>query len=115
MAELEAYHWPGNVRELRNVVERAVYRARGSRAADRRDRQFDPFHSPWAPTAVGPALRSAGTLSRTRRSTDATCAARRSRRRAPTNDFRGGCRYERALLEDALSRNRFNQRATAQR
>ncbi len=37
MAELEAYPWPGNVRELRNVVERAVYRARGSGAADRRD------------------------------------------------------------------------------
>jgi psp operon transcriptional activator len=31
-----------------------------------------------------------------------------------TNDFRGAvAAYERALLEDALSRSRFNQRATA--
>jgi psp operon transcriptional activator len=31
-----------------------------------------------------------------------------------TNDFRGAvAAYERQLLEDALQRNRFNQRATA--
>ena len=31
-----------------------------------------------------------------------------------TSDFRGAvAEYERALLEDALRRNRFNQRATA--
>ena len=49
MAELEAYHWPGNVRELRNVVERAVYRHEDpERPVD--EIQFDPFHSPWAPT-----------------------------------------------------------------
>ena len=33
---------------------------------------------------------------------------------ASTNDFRGAvASYERQLLEDALRRNRFNQRATA--
>ena len=37
---LEGYPWPGNIRELKNVVERAVYRARGNRIADIR---FDPF------------------------------------------------------------------------
>jgi psp operon transcriptional activator len=32
----------------------------------------------------------------------------------PTNDFRGAvAAYERQILEDALRRNRFNQRATA--
>src|SRR5437868_13548962 len=50
--QLQAYHWPGNVRELRNVVERAVYRHEDpERAVD--EIQFDPFHSPWAPTAAG--------------------------------------------------------------
>jgi psp operon transcriptional activator len=33
---------------------------------------------------------------------------------ASTDDFRGAvANYERALLQDALARNRFNQRATA--
>ena len=51
VAEFEAYNWPGNVRELRNVVERAVYRWEDpERQIDAI--QFDPFHSPWAPTAV---------------------------------------------------------------
>ena len=51
VAELEAYPWPGNVRELRNVIERAVYRHEDpERAID--EIIFDPFHSPWAPTAA---------------------------------------------------------------
>src|SRR3569832_301517 len=49
-AELEAYAWPGNVRELRNVVERAVYRHENpERPID--EINFDPFYSPWAPSA----------------------------------------------------------------
>ena len=52
LAELETYPWPGNVRELRNVVERAVYRHEDpERPID--EIQFDPFHSPWAPTGRG--------------------------------------------------------------
>jgi psp operon transcriptional activator len=47
---LEDYPWPGNIRELKNVVERAVYQARGGRIADIR---FDPFDV--SPT---PALRN---------------------------------------------------------
>ena len=38
----------------------------------------------------------------------------RSPRRTQTGDLRGAVNaYERALLEDALARSRFNQRATA--
>ena len=110
MAQLETYPWPGNVRELRNVVERAVYRAEDpERLVDAI--QFDPFHSPWAPA-------------------DSTSAApledpepRVVPREAPaaeipslgaTDDLRSAVNaYERALLVEALSRNRFNQRATA--
>jgi len=50
LARLCAYPWPGNVRELKNVVERAVYRAEGGRMID--DIVFDPFASPWRPTAA---------------------------------------------------------------
>jgi PAS domain S-box-containing protein len=31
LAALKAYHWPGNVRELRNVIERALIVAKGTR------------------------------------------------------------------------------------
>lgn len=40
IADLEDYAWPGNVRELKNVVERAVYRARNG-AVQHVD--FNPF------------------------------------------------------------------------
>ena len=114
MADLEAYRWPGNVRELRNVVERAVYRHEDpERPVD--GIVFDPFYSPWAP--------SAGDTVQTH-----AAAAKLAAEEAPTgphlvsttppsaatNDFRGAvATYERQLLEEALSRNRFNQRATA--
>ena len=105
VVELETYRWPGNVRELRNVVERAVYRAEDpERPID--SIQFDPFHSPWAPAdsaSAAPAPEGQGE--------PATAPA------APlsqTGDLRGAVNaYERALLEDALARSRFNQRATA--
>ena len=114
VAELEAYPWPGNVRELRNTVERAVYRWEDpERPIDAI--QFDPFHSPWAP-----ASKSAASVA-----TDppvTTQSANDSADSPPTappppdqvTDLRGAvAAYERALLEDALARNRFNQRATA--
>jgi psp operon transcriptional activator len=110
MAELERYRWPGNVRELRNVVERAVYRWEDpERKID--SIQFDPFHSPWAPTS--PAETSTAQKSEPEERAD-----EQSEEAAPmpieTDDFRGAVdSYERALLETALEKNRFNQRATA--
>ena len=108
LAELEAYSWPGNVRELRNVVERAVYRHEDPERPVE-DIQFNPFHSPWAPTQE--AIRIAEPASEGSEEPVAHSAA------APptvTNDFRAAVSaYERDLLEDALRRNRFNQRATA--
>ena len=106
----ETYPWPGNVRELRNTVERAVYRAEDpEREIDAV--QFDPFHSPWAPAdsasgqpeASHPPMVASGVPS-------AAMAA------PPTevSDLRSAVNsYERALLEDALGKSRFNQRATA--
>ena len=117
MAELEAYRWPGNVRELRNVIERAVYRADDpERSID--SLQFDPFHSPWAPANLAPA-QAAPVAAPADPEQGATGAKLVQPVASPTepgqvSDFRAAVTaYERALLEDALSRSRFNQRATA--
>jgi psp operon transcriptional activator len=114
MAEMETYPWPGNVRELRNVVERAVYRAEDpERPID--SMQFDPFMSPWAPAKgevvhVEPIDRP----SQPHGEAPAEAAAPPAATSTSTDDFRGAvASYERALLEEALSSNRFNQRATA--
>jgi psp operon transcriptional activator len=114
LAELDAYPWPGNVRELRNVIERAVYRHEDpERPIDQIN--FNPFHSPWAPRAGGtavqpvpaPAANGGGEPS-------AASIAEAALPPTSTNDFRSAVAdYERQLLEDALQRNRFNQRATA--
>ena len=111
MAELEAYPWPGNVRELRNVVERAVYRHEDPERVVG-EIQFDPFQSPWTNPV---ADRSEATPD-----ADVSAVQAASSSQAPppavasTSDFRAAVAdYERALLEDALARNRFNQRATA--
>jgi psp operon transcriptional activator len=114
MAELEAYHWPGNVRELRNVVERAVYRWEDpERPVDAI--QFDPFHSPWAPSGAGHAPAAAQPAP----AAEAPEPAAEEAAAPPpppltTDDFKAAvAEYERALLENALRANRFNQRATA--
>jgi len=113
VAEMETYSWPGNVRELRNVVERAVYRAEDpERAID--EVQFDPFHSPWAMGQVAPPGVPAGTHQPD--GTEAPAPSQPAAAALPldTSDFRSSVTaYERALLEDALRRSRFNQRATA--
>ena len=110
MAQLQAYSWPGNVRELRNVVERAVYRWEDpERPVDAI--QFDPFHSPWAPTGT-PAATPYHEPAEATAEADGESAAPQPP--IATDDFRASVdSYERALLEDALRRNRFNQRATA--
>jgi len=112
MAALEAYHWPGNVRELRNVVERAVYRHEDpERAVD--EIQFDPFHSPWAPTSGSSPAFTPAVFAAASESSDAASVTP-APATGPVSDFRAAVSdYERQLLEDALNRNRFNQRATA--
>jgi psp operon transcriptional activator len=109
-AALEAYSWPGNVRELRNVVERAVYRHEDpERQVD--EINFDPFHSPWAPTSSRPIAPASIAAESEEPSLTPAGAPTPS---STTSDFRAAIAdYERQLLEDALRRNRFNQRATA--
>src|SRR5437763_8038303 len=112
VAELEAYAWPGNVRELRNVIERAVYRHDDpERPVD--EIVFDPFYSPWAPTTSQTAP-FAQPLVAAKVPDEVPQPTLSFTPPAGTNDFRAAvAEYERQLLEDALRRNRFNQRATA--
>lgn len=111
LAELEAYSWPGNVRELRNVVERAVYRADDpEREID--TIQFDPFASPWVLNRD-----PAGAVEVASHASNPILVAEHAPPATPppsTDDLRGAVNaYEKALLEEALARNRFNQRSTA--
>ena len=112
MEAMDRYAWPGNVRELRNVVERAVYRWEDpERPVD--SIQFDPFHSPWAPKqSQGPATTSDPVMPE--QAGDELPASSPASMDLQTADFRASVdSYERALLEEALAANRFNQRATA--
>ena len=102
MRALEDYAWPGNVRELRNVVERAVYRW------DNWDLPighivFDPFDSPWKPAAQVPVATASQVPA------PATAPAFDS-----VSDLRAAVdAHEKAILEHALGRSRYNQRQTA--
>jgi psp operon transcriptional activator len=112
LGELENYPWPGNVRELRNVIERAVYRHEDpERPID--EIQFDPFHSPWAPTGEVATQQLAVSRAANEGEEPPETAAV-APPTSSTNDFRAAVAdYERQILEEALRRNRFNQRATA--
>jgi psp operon transcriptional activator len=111
MGKMEAYRWPGNVRELRNVVERSVYRWEDpERPVD--SIQFDPFASPWAPTGAPSVASGEPVESTSEAQSDEPTAEPQVQ--LQTEDFRASVdAYERALLEEALNANRFNQRATA--
>jgi psp operon transcriptional activator len=94
---LEAHDWPGNVRELRNVVERAVYRWNEPELPVA-EIVFDPFDSPWKPRAAVATM---------------TVPAEPPLPVA-VSDLRAAVdAHERALIEQALLRCRWNQRQTA--
>ncbi|WP_119418692.1 phage shock protein operon transcriptional activator [Desertibaculum subflavum] len=102
-AALEGHDWPGNVRELKNVVERAVYRAE---AEDRliAEVTLDPFASPFRPAAA-PAAADA---------TPANEPATPPERSSPAPGFADRvAAFERELIEEALRRQRHNQRRAA--
>ncbi len=113
MAEMERYSWPGNVRELRNVVERAVYRWEDpERPVD--SIQFDPFASPWAPSGALSPTRGEPEFAAAEPHPEEASAPPAAPAAVQTDDFRASVdAYERAILEEALRANRFNQRATA--
>ena len=111
MQQLENYEWPGNVRELRNVVERAVYRWDDPETPIAHV-QFDPFESPWKPIAPSHRVTEAPA--------SPASAAAQATPAAPTlelenvGDLRAAVdAHERAIVEHALGKHRWNQRQTA--
>ena len=103
--ELATYAWPGNVRELRNVVERAIYRWDDWEEPVGHV-QFDPFDSPWKPAAP-PQRESDGQAPSTK-------PAAPEVEYEAIDDLRGAVdSHERAILEHALGKHRWNQRNTA--
>ena len=110
--QLDEYAWPGNVRELRNVIERAVYRW------DDWDEpighvQFDPFDSPWKPLSASPPRAASADKGR-----DNAGPAKPAIPSPVEFDSVGDLRaavdaHERAILEHALGKHRWNQRQTA--
>ncbi len=108
-AALEAHDWPGNVRELRNCVERAVYRWRDpARPVDHIE--FDPFASPWAPSA-GPNPRIAEASNDDALPPNAAASAPP----AAVQDLRAAVDgYEKQILEATMARCRFNQKVAAE-
>lgn len=114
-AAMEAHQWPGNVRELRNVVERAVYRwGDASQPVDHV--QFDPFESPWKMTReVKPQQaakpQTAAAIAPDRFTTDLSAVSKASDQ---ITDFKAATEaYEKAVLEQAMAKHRYNQRQTA--
>jgi len=110
---LEAHQWPGNVRELRNVVERAVYRwGDSSQPVDYI--QFDPFENPWnsaQPTPVQNNSEAVPDQTSVKFSTDLSGVSKPS---GEISDFKAATEtYEKAVLQQALARCRYNQRQTA--
>ncbi len=89
MARLEAYSWPGNIRELENIMERLVILA---------DEQTDYIPVELLPAEFRPGATPAFPF--------AEDPAEQTIRNRKDN-------YEKAMLEEALSRNRWNQSAAA--
>jgi psp operon transcriptional activator len=99
-AALERHPWPGNVRELKNVVERAVHRSDSPliTAID-----FDPFGAPQAPAPPPPAPRVRAAAPPPAAGPDLLAAPLKEAVR----------QLEQAMLEEALTRAKFNQRKAA--
>ena len=92
---------------MRNTVERAVYRWEKPDVPVG-EVEFDPFASPWMPKSTKSAISSdAG------QSIDVAVPPT-SEASPPTGGLRASVTaYERSLVEAALSRHRYNQRAAA--
>jgi psp operon transcriptional activator len=111
---LLGHPWPGNIRELKNVVERAVYRAGGSRITDI---VFDPFtrqpeaSSPPPPAATAPAPQATAIAPSSAGATTSSSPAP-----PPAVTLRDAiARLEIEMLERALAECRHHQRRAAER
>ncbi len=113
IAQLEDYPWPGNVRELRNVVERAVYRWADPETPIAHV-QFDPFESPWKPIALAHRTSPAEETVAAPSSSSGTTQSPQAIDFESVDDLRAAVdAHERAIVEHALGKHRWNQRQTA--
>jgi len=121
MAQMEEYAWPGNVRELRNVVERAVYRWDDPETPVAHA-QFDPFDSPWKPATPSHRKAETGVQSAIAPASNGTShGGAQPNGVVPAgvdfeaiDDLRSAVdAHERAIVEHALGKHRWNQRQTA--
>ncbi|MGB3710567.1 MAG: phage shock protein operon transcriptional activator [Erythrobacter sp.] len=111
MDQLESHEWPGNVRELRNVVERAVYRWDDPETPIAHV-QFDPFDSPWKPRA--PSHRRSDAPATAANAPQAEDFSSSAPCFDEVEDLRAAVdAHERAIVEHALGKHRWNQRQTA--
>ncbi len=111
MDSLENHPWPGNVRELRNVVERAVYRWDDPETPIAHV-QFDPFDSPWKPSK--PSHRRSDSPAPAANAPEAADFASTAPCFDEIEDLRAAVdAHERAIVEHALGKHRWNQRQTA--
>ncbi|MBO9603686.1 MAG: phage shock protein operon transcriptional activator [Novosphingobium sp.] len=105
--QFENHPWPGNVRELRNVVERAVYRW-DDWGEPIGHVQFDPFDSPWKPVAAPQRAAEPGP------GAPPPAAFQPATAFDDIEDLRAAVdAHEKAILEHALGKHRWNQRQTA--
>jgi psp operon transcriptional activator len=98
---LEHYRWPGNIRELKNVVERAVYRSDSLTIGDI---IFDPFRSPYQSQVPGPPVD--GPVA------EGSSADRIGRIEKPMKEAVWDLKIQ--MLEEALTKSRFNQKKAAE-
>jgi psp operon transcriptional activator len=101
---LMQHHWPGNIRELKNVVERAVYHTEDE-VTPIALLELDPFKSPFRPKTDKPA-----------QSENTTSPAQQEQAvldGKPIDYTRTIGTFETRILQDALEKNKFNQRDTA--
>jgi len=101
-SQLLEYLWPGNVRELKNVVERAVCLSPAGKQIGQII--IDPFDSPFRPAEV-----KAGALDGDRKNKEIETALQ-----IPA-DFKEHINAEeKRILSEALKKNQFNRRKTAE-
>ncbi|KPP88591.1 transcriptional regulator [Erythrobacter sp. HL-111] len=113
MDQLEDHPWPGNVRELRNVVERAVYRW-DDPAMPIAHVQFDPFESPWKPRTPSHRRNGEAAPASSANVPKAGDFAASAPCFDEIEDLRAAVdAHERAIVEHALGKHRWNQRQTA--
>ena len=108
--QLDDHPWPGNVRELRNVVERAIYRWDDWNEPVAHV-VFDPFDSPWKPLSP-PRPQDKSKVPAKFAGLDAPIGVKPSF--DAIDDLRGAVdAHEKAIVEHALGKHRWNQRQTA--